>query len=778
MSGRRIEAQAGEIIDRSCSVRFRFDGRQYEGYAGDTIASALTAAGVLVLSRSFKYHRPRGVLCGAGHCPNCLVQVGDEPNVRACRRAIEEGMEVAPQNAWPSLQYDAMALTEVVSRFLPVGFYYKTFIRPAAMWPVYEHVLRSAAGLGVIDQETPEGDFDKQYLHADVAVVGGGPAGLSAAVAAVEQGARVLLLDENATLGGHLRFSGDGAAGRTRVDAWRESLSKGGATVLSQTAVIGHYQDHWLSAVRGNRLFKIRAVAVVVATGAFEIPMVFDGNDRPGVLLGTAVQRLVRMHGVAPGRRAVVVTAGDVGWDVAADLVAAGVEVAAIADERPGPHADQRIDTVGTQVLYGHTIGAAHGRSAVRAAVLVPVDDDGPWHTVDCDLIAVSTGWNPSLELAYLAGARSRYDEDLGEMRLQDVPGGLFLAGRVAGPSGLEDDVRQGGRAGQAAAVWARGGQETGTAGSGLMTPVSPMRGRSSALVAAPATGHDKRFVCYCEDVTDVDIDTALLEGYDRIELLKRYSTVGMGPCQGRMCGLQGIRHCARGTDTSVADTGRTTARPPVTPVSLGALAGQRMEPVHLSALHDWHVQQGASMMVAGPWLRPEHYGDPVAEVGTVRQAVGLIDVSPLGKFQLTGPGVATMLERLYVNQWQDLRRGRVRYGMMCNDEGVILDDGVCARLSAEEWYVSTTSTGAAGALEWMEWWRQSGWGEGVHITDMTETFAAFNLAGPRSREVLQQLTERDLSKAKFPYMRARRADVAGTRSTVRRAPGGTCGRR
>ena len=764
MSGRRIEPQPGATIDRGCTVRFRFDGRQLEGYAGDTIASALTAAGVQVLSRSFKYHRPRGLLCGAGHCPNCLVQVGDEPNVRACRRPIEEGMEVAPQNVWPSLQYDAMALTELVSHFLPVGFYYKTFIRPAAMWPLYEHVLRNAAGLGAIDETTTAGgDFDKEYLHADVAVIGGGPAGRSAAVVAVEQGARVLLLDENKTLGGHLRFSGDGDDGRTRGGAWRESRGKGGATVLTQTAVIGHYQNHWLSAVRGNRLYKIRAAGVVVATGAFEIPMVFDGNDRPGVLLGTAVQRLIRLHGVAPGRRAVVVTASDAGWDVAADLVQAGVEVAAIADERPGQHADQRIDTTETQVLHGHTIGAAHGRSAVRAAVLVPVDRDGPWHTVDCDLIAVSTGWNPSLELAYLAGARSRYDEDLGEMRLQAVPDGLFLAGRVAGPGGLEDDVRQGDDAGHAAAEWARGGsKETGTTAAGQRTPAAPTGGRSSALVAAPPTGHDKRFVCYCEDVTDVDINTALLEGYDRIELLKRYSTLGMGPCQGRMCGLQGIRHCARGTDTSVADTGRTTARPPVTPVSLGALAGQRMEPVYLSALHDWLVQQGASMMVAGPWLRPEHYGDPVAEVGAVRQTVGLIDVSPLGKLQLTGPGVATMLERLYVNQWQDLRRGRVRYGMMCNDEGSVLDDGVCARLSEEEWYVSTTSTGAAGALEWMEWWRQSGWGEGVHITDMTETFAAFNLAGPRSREVLQQLTERDLSKAKFPYMRARRAEVAG----------------
>ena len=292
---------------------------------------------------------------------------------------------------------------------------------------------------------------------------------------------------------------------------------------------------------------------------------------------------------------------------------------------------------------------------------------------------------------------------------------------------------------------------------------------RSSALVSAPACGGGKRFVCLCEDVTDVDVETSLAEGYDHLELLKRYTTIGMGPCQGRMCNLHGIRLCAGGTGRSVQETGRTTARPPATPVSLGALAGQKMEPVQLSAMHDWHVARGARMMTAGTWLRPERYGPPSEEVAAVRNAVGLIDVSPLGKLRLTGPGVPDLLERLYVNSWRDLRRGRVRYGMMCNDEGVVLDDGVCARLADDDWYVSTTSTGAAGALEWVEWWRQSGWGDGVHVTDLTEARAAVNLAGPASREVLQKLTSRDLSKARFPYMRARSTRIAGLSCLVLR---------
>ncbi|HJP33059.1 MAG TPA: 2Fe-2S iron-sulfur cluster-binding protein [Candidatus Latescibacteria bacterium] len=757
MTGSRIRADAGQAIDRAHTLRFRFDGKSHEGFAGDTIASALTAAGVRVISRSFKYHRPRGLLCCAGNCPNCLVQIGDEPSVRSCTRPLEEGMDVRPQNAWPSLDHDLMALTESFSRFLPVGFYYKTFHRPRLLWPAFEHVLRHAAGLGTIDEDTPEGDHDKQYLHADVVVVGAGPAGLSAAAAAADAGARVLLIDENPEAGGHLRYHRPDDAASRRIDDCRGRLEQAGGTLLTDTAVVGWYQDHWLSAVRGERLFKIRAGAAVVASGAFEAPAVFAGNDRPGVLLGTAVQRLLHLYGVVPGQRAVVVTANDQGWAVAADLLAAGVEVAAVTDERDAPASNEDVEAVrnaGVTVLTGYTIGAARGKCGVDEVTLTPISGADGGRRIRCDFVAVSTTWIPSAELATMAGAHSRYDEALAEMSLDGLPEGLSLAGRVAGPCTAEEEWLQGERAGAAAAA---GTSEMPSGGS-----MAPAAVRTSSLVAAPESGRDKRFVCLCEDVTDIDIETAVAEGYDRIELLKRYSTIGMGPCQGRMCGFNGIRLCARATGHSVQETGRTTSRPPVKPVSLGALAGQKMEPVQLSCVHDWHVEHGARMMVAGVWLRPEHYGDAAAEVRAVREAAGLIDVSPLGKLKLTGPAAAVLLERLYVNQWQNLRRGRVRYGIMCNDEGVVLDDGVCARIADQEWYVSTTSSGASAALEWMEWWRQSGWGDGVHITDLTDTHAAFNLAGPQAREVLQPLTTRDLSNAAVPYMRARRTDVAG----------------
>ena len=758
---------AAEVVDRSRTLSFRFDGRSLLAHHGDSIASALAAAGVNIISRSFKYHRPRGLLCCAGHCPNCLVQVGDEPNVRACQRPVEHGMDVSSQNAWPSRRLDLLSLAEKGSRFMPVGFYYKTFMRPASLWPLYEGVLRRAAGLGTVDEQSGhEEGADKQYLHGDVVVVGGGPAGIGAALAAARAGARTLLFDENPTLGGHLRYSRGGVGDNSPLESRISSLSDAeGIELFTDTAVVGLYEDNWLAAVRGNRLFKVRTKAIVVAAGASEVPLVFDDNDLPGVMLGGAVQRLLHLYGVAPGRRAVVVTANGDGWQLAADLLAAGVRVEAVADEREADAVGAPGDDLarqGVRCLFGHTIRAARGPGRVRGAVLTPVPvctgniSDSRLRRIDCDLIAVSVGWAPILDLAYMAGGRGSFDDASGELRLESHPAGIFTAGRCAGTHDAEHGLEEGGAAGEAAAAHALAKPGQGEPRQQQSTSVR----RTSTRVRVPGTR--KQFVCLCEDVTDVDIETALAEGYDSIELLKRYSTVTMGPCQGRMCSMNSIHLCARGNDTSVRAIGKTTSRPPASPVSLGALAGQKMEPVQVSPLHSWHLARGATMMVAGLWLRPEHYGDAAAEVKAVREGVGIIDVSPLGKFQISGPGVPDLLERMYVNDWRRLRRGRVRYGIMCNDEGVVLDDGVCARTGAESWYMSTTSTGATGIGQWLEWWMQSGWGDGVHLVDLTETNAAFNLAGPRSRQLLQELTSRDVSNEKFPYMRVRNADVAG----------------
>ncbi len=760
-------------IDPDTTITFTFDGERYPAHPGDTIASALAAAGVRIFSRSFKYHRPRGLLCCAGQCPNCLVQVGDEPSVRSCTRPVTDGMVVTPQNVRGSLQHDLMSAVQLGDRFLPVGFYYKAFIHPQFLWHVYEKFLRQAAGLGKINLDTPPGDYVKQYLHADVAVVGGGPAGLSAALTAAAAGARVLLFDESDALGGHLRYSAGGAETRERLVGEVEAHEH--IVRYTKTTVVGWYEENWLAAVSprpdGDILYKIRAGSVVFATGAYEQPLLFDNNDLPGVMLGSGIQRLIHLFGVAPGRRAVVLAAGPHGWQVAADMHRAGIEIAAVADLRSGPGlAPEAAELVsqGVPVHWNHGVYAADGSREVEAAIIAPLsaagEVTGASRRVPCDLIAVCANWTPANGLLYQAGAAITYDETRNLFLPGSLPPGVFAAGRVNGVFTLENELAGGARAGREAAQAA-----------GFEPADQPPEDAELTQETAPGSalvrvrGSHKRFLCYCEDVTDTDLETAIAEGYDSIELLKRYSTISMGPCQGKMCSLNTIHLCARANQWTIEQTGTTTARPPMTPVSLGALAGQNMEPVQVSPVHEWHKAAGARMMIAGLWLRPEHYGDPAAEVRAVREAVGLIDVSTLGKLRLSGPGVPALLDRLYINKWRGLDVGRVRYGIMCNDEGIILDDGVTARFGEQEWYTTTTSSGAGAIFEWMQWWVQSGWGQGVHIANVTEAYAAFNLSGPRSRAVLQQVVESDISNEAFAYMQARELTVAGVPCRVLR---------
>ncbi|HTW43612.1 MAG TPA: 2Fe-2S iron-sulfur cluster-binding protein [Solirubrobacteraceae bacterium] len=739
----RLPSQAGERIDRTQTVSFTFDGKPVSALAGDTIGSALYAAGQRTFSRSFKYHRRRGLMCCAGHCPNCLVAVDGAPGVRACTEPVREGARVEHLNATPGLELDAMAVMDMLGGpFTPPGFYYKTFIRPRRLWPLYEWVLRHAAGLGRLPERQAERAWRTEYRrrHADVLVVGGGHAGLTAAIAAAERGADVVLAEEGPEPGGRLLWEGGHEQARALTARAREA----GVEILCSAPALGHF-DGLVAVWQGDTLHQIRAHQHVYATGAIEQPLVFAGNDLPGVMLSGGAWRLAALYGVRPGTRAVVASTCDRGLRAASALSELGVEVLAVADARPtrSTQADA-LRAQGVEVLSGWTIVAAGGRRGVQSATLSPLADGagdgaqgGGVRRLSCDLVLVCGGEAPATALVAQAGARTEYDPARGHFRLAELPPGVSAVGDLAGEG-----------YGQSAMAPARGGA----------TPPTP----------DVAASRGKAFTCFCEDVTAKDIRRGVREGYDSIELCKRFTTVTMGPCQGRMCQLSSIRLMARETGQSLEQVGTTTARPPWSTVPLGALAGRPFEPAKRSAIHGAHRELGASVKWAGDWRRAYDYGDPEGEALNVHTAAGLIDVSTLGKLLVRGPQAGEFLDRLYPNRLSNLKPGRVRYGVLTSDAGRIMDDGTISRIDAETFYVTTTSSGAGAVEQWFSWWLAD-WGLAVHLSDVTQALCAVNLAGPRARAILARLTDADCSAEAFAYLDARQARVAGVDALVMR---------
>lgn len=784
MSGEnRLPSPAGLLIDRDRPVSFRFDGRGYDGYAGDTIASALAANGRWLISRSFKYHRPRAVLSMAGQDGNSLVQLPHEPNVRADREAVRDGLEVRAQNFVGSLERDRGAIMGLFGRFLPVGFYYKTFYRPRGAWKYWEPVIRRMAGLGRVSLDAPHGYFDKAYAHCDVAVVGGGPAGMSAALAAAEAGAEVWLIDENPVLGGSLAYARFDAAGEQAEPLRRRLLTavkkEPRIRVMTDAVCNGWFADNFLPVIRGNRLYKLRARQVVVAAGMLEQQAVFRNNDIPGVMLGSAAQRLIRLYGVRPGRRAVVLAGNDDGYGVALDLADAGVEVAAVVDLRDGPGDGPLAAAAiarGLDIRPGHTVYEAvprHGNRHVRGAFVSRIVGqgtvDGGGRVIDCDLVAMSTGYVPAYQLPCQSGARLGYDDAKAMFSLDGLPGIVRLAGSVDGRYELDAVLADGRHVGAAAAI-----------ASGFGRGKPPSRPRQSGTVNHPwpifphPRGHE--FVDFDEDLQIKDIEGAISQGYADVQLIKRFSTVGMGPSQGRHSALATARLAARATGRSVAETGVTTARPPVTPEKLGVLAGRSFEPIRHTPMHHRHLEAGATMMPAGQWLRPSHYGPAEAqsscrekEALNVRGNVGLIDVSTLGGIEIRGPDAPEFLNRMYTFAFLRQPVGRSRYLLMTNEAGVVIDDGVACRLAEDHYYVTATTGGADNVYRQMLWWNAQ-WRLEVDVANVTAAWCGVNIAGPRSREVMHKVCDDiDLSPEGFPYIEVRTGHVAGIPARVLR---------
>ncbi|WP_060481889.1 2Fe-2S iron-sulfur cluster-binding protein [Pseudomonas sp. NBRC 111119] len=779
----RLPAPMGLLIDRTQPLHFSFDGKAYQGFAGDSIASALLANGRFLLSRSFKYHRPRGPLTMAGQDANTLVQLPNEPNVLADTHLLEKGVQVTGQNFNGSLDNDKDAYLGKFSTFMPVGFYYRSFYKPKGAWKLWEPMIRKKAGLGVLDLKFQPEYFDKAYLFADLAVVGAGPAGLQAALTAANAGAKVLLIEQQPILGGSLTYARFDVENK-RADALRRKLTnavEGHANiqVLKKATCNAWFTDNYLPVIQGKRMYKVRATQCLIANGSFDQPVIFRNNDLPGVMLSSAAQRLMKLYAVKPGKRAVVLTGNDDGYYAALDLHEQGVQVAALVDMRTQP-ADRALlialEQRGVTCHLNSTVFEALHEKGMRHVSGVDIRKitghgqvAGSSLHLDCDLLCMSGGYMPVYQLLCQAGGKLAYDDQLAEFTIGGLPKNLSVAGSAHGFHALDNVLADATRT--AAEI-------ISALGLDCNVKSQPLHPEPQVNFPWPIFPHPKGkdFVDFDEDLQVRDITNATKIGYRDVQLVKRYSTVGMGPSQGRHSALPTARLVAASTQRSVSETGVTTARPPFEAEKLAHVAGRAFDPYRQTPMHRRHLEAGAKMMPAGIWQRPAYYGKPSerdkcmqAEALHVRRKVGIIDVSTLGGLDVRGPDAAELLNRMYTFTFIKQPVGRSRYALMTNEHGVVIDDGVCARFAENHFYVTATTSGVDRIYQQMLKWNAQ-WRLNVDIANVTAAISAVNVAGPDARKALEKVcSDLDLSAEGFPYLGVRLGTVAGIKARLLR---------
>ena len=799
-------------IDRGQPLNFHFNDRAYQGYRGDTLASALLANGIHLVGRSFKYHRPRGIVSAGAEEPNAIVQVGVEPrtdpNVKATQLELVDGLVARSQNCWPSVGFDVGAINSGLSRVLPAGFYYKTFMWPASFWMRYEYFIRHAAGLGTAPVEPDPDRYDKTFAHCDVLVVGAGPAGLAAALTAGRTGARVLLVEQDFEVGGQLLgLDGQSIDGAPALDwvaaAMAELEAMPDVRILTRTIAYAFFDHNFFGllervtdhldeapeALPRHRLWKLRAKQVVLATGAIERPLVFADNDRPGIMLANACQTYVNRFGVKPGQRAVVLTNNDGGYGAALDMRAAGVEIAAVVDLRQIPEGplSAAAESLGLPVLSDQAIIATEGHKRVRRVRVAPLSNDGRQtfgggQAIDCDVVAVSGGWSPTVHLFSQSRGKLIWDQDLGCFCPDQSVQQERSAGTATGAFGLQSCLEQGFAAGHQAAV------EVGIkAGRRKRAPKAddttflPARWLWTVPSDKPIGQGGKFFHDQQNDVTAADLKLALREGYRSVEHVKRYTTTGMGTDQGKTGNVNAIGIIADELGLPIPEVGVTTFRPPYTPVTFGAFAGRDvddlLDPVRTTPMHAWHREAGAKFEDVGQWQRAWYYprgGEDLhqavnREVKACRDSLGIMDASTLGKIDIQGPDAVTLLNRVYSNAWSKLEIGKARYGLMLGEDGMVMDDGVTARLGEQHYLMTTTTGNAASVLGHLEEWLQTEWPElEVYCTSVTEQFATMTISGPNARRLLAEVADGlELSANAFPHMGLAEGTVAGVPARV-----------